>query len=48
MDAQIAVHEKSRDKLWKEVVKRKIYFQYKVLEALALPYEPLKQMIPKS
>ena len=47
MDAQIAVHEKSRDKLWKEVVKKKIYFQYKVLETLALPHEPLKQMITK-
>ena len=47
MDAQIAVHEKSRDKLWKEVVKKKIYFQYKVLETLALPHEPLKQMIAR-
>lgn len=26
MDAQIAVHEKSRDKLWKEVVKKKYIF----------------------
>lgn len=47
MDAQIAVHEKSRDKLWKEVVKQKLYFQYKVLEALALPYEPVKQLVAK-
>ena len=47
MDAQIAVHEKSRDKLWKEVVRRKLYFQYKVLEALALPHEAVKQLMSK-
>lgn len=47
MDAQIAVHEKSRDKLWKQVVKQKLYFQYKTLEALALPYEHVKQLIAK-
>ncbi|MFR1031034.1 MAG: hypothetical protein ACLSE6_00225 [Alphaproteobacteria bacterium] len=47
MDAQIAVHEKAVINYGKEVVKEKIYFQYKVLETLALPHEPLKQMIAK-